>query len=102
MIGARGPLLVQYWNSAQQLDSYPRGQGNEHSKAWAAFYKRATAHPDDVGIWHETYVTQPGQRESLYHATPRMGLAAALGGFRALRSGEETGAKRRAAGAASA
>ena len=31
----------------------------------------------DVGIWHETYLIEPGQYENVYNNMPAFGLAAA-------------------------
>ncbi|XGW00663.1 MAG: DUF4188 domain-containing protein [Leptolyngbya sp. BL-A-14] len=40
-------------------------------------FNRAIGADGSVGIWHETYLIQPGQHESIYANMPVFGLAAA-------------------------
>jgi hypothetical protein len=40
---------------------------------------RESAGSGDIGVWHETYETMPGGRESVYSDMPVFGLAAATG-----------------------
>ena len=40
-------------------------------------YNKALANAGDVGIWHETYLIDPGRHESVYNNMPRFGLGAA-------------------------
>jgi hypothetical protein len=75
-VGPRGPLLVQYWRSAELLQRFARDQDNPHLEAWRRF-NRAVGTSGDVGIWHETYVVAPGAHEAIYANMPRIGLAAA-------------------------
>lgn len=75
-LGARGPLLVQYWRSVEQLEAFARDASLPHHPAWRAFNRRIGA-SGDVGIWHETYVVRAGGWETLYGNMPRFGLAAA-------------------------
>ena len=95
----RGPLLIQYWRSVDQLEACARGRDHAHMPAWAAFMKSSAFSSGAVGIWHETYVTEPGKRESLYFATPSFGLAEAVG-TELVGPDTTTAAKRRASGAA--
>jgi len=78
-IGRWGPVLIQYWRSVEQLEAFARAKDKTHTPAWAAFMKSPAFTDGTVGIWHESYVTQPGSRESLYFATPSFGLADAVG-----------------------
>ena len=73
--GARGPLLVQYWNSHEKLYRYATDQTASHRPAWAAFNRRVRKAPGAVGIWHETYVVE--RAETIYGDMPASGLAAA-------------------------
>lgn len=98
LIGSRGPTVIQYWRSAEHLERWARDKNKSHMPAWAAFYRSASAANGAVGIWHETFVTRPGDRETLYAHTPRFGFAKAASEFRPLVPGEETAAKRRSAG----
>jgi hypothetical protein len=96
-IGPRGPLLVQYWRSVEQLEAFARDASLPHHPAWRAFNRRVGSN-GDVGIWHETYVVRAGAWETLYANMPRSGLAAAGGHIPVAVKGE-TAAERRAAGA---
>lgn len=75
-IGPRGPLVVQYWRSVEQLEAFARDASLPHHPAWRAF-NRAVGSGGDVGIWHETYVVPAGKWETLYGNMPRFGLAQA-------------------------
>jgi Domain of unknown function (DUF4188) len=75
-IGGRGPLMVQYWRSVEQLEAFARDASLPHHPAWRAF-NRAVGGNGDVGIWHETYVVRDGDWETIYGNMPRVGLAAA-------------------------
>ena len=69
-----GTLLVQYWKSFAHLEAYARSHDGEHWPAWVDFNKRMGKSRGDVGIWHETYLVQPGQYEAIYSGMPRHGL----------------------------
>ncbi len=66
-------ILVQYWESAEKLMAYAKATDAEHLPAWKAFNKtsrRTTA----VGIYHETYVVDPGKSENIYVNMPPFGF----------------------------
>jgi hypothetical protein len=84
--GARGPLLVQYWNSHEKLYRFAGDRDAAHRPAWAAFNRRARKTPGAVGIWHETYVVE--RAESIYSGMPISGLAAATSSVPVARRGE--------------
>jgi hypothetical protein len=69
-------MVQQYWDSFDQLLAYAREGAGEHFPAWAAF-NRAVGKDGSVGIWHETYLIEPGKFETVYANMPRFGLAAA-------------------------
>ncbi len=71
--GPRRPMLVQYWRSFDQLESYARGHEGAHWPAWVEFNKRVGS-SGDVGIWHETYLIPAGSHESVYNNVPPTGL----------------------------
>ncbi len=75
-IGPRGVILLQYWRSFEQLEAYARSRDSQHQPAWAWFYKQLGMN-GDIGIWHETYLIQPGQYETIYGNMPPFGLGAA-------------------------
>jgi hypothetical protein len=76
-LGAGGPVIVQYWESADKLYAYAGAPGSEHRPAWADFNRRARKAPGAVGIWHETF--QVSRAESVYVSMPAQGLALATG-----------------------
>jgi len=69
-----GLTLVQYWRSFEQLEGYARSHDGQHWPAWVAFNKRVGGSRGDVGIWHETYLINPGQYECIYSGMPPHGL----------------------------
>lgn len=74
-LGAGGPLVIQYWESADQLYAYAGNPDAGHRPAWAAFNRSARKAPGGVGIWHETFVVD--RAESMYVGMPLTGLAKA-------------------------
>ena len=73
----RPGIVVQYWRSFEDLESYARSRNHAHLPAWANFNKRIAAGSEDVGIWHETYRISPGRYEVVYGNMPAFGLGAA-------------------------
>lgn len=79
-LGLRRTIMLQYWNSFDDLLAYAKDKEGEHFPAWAAFNKAVyAAKSDAVGIWHETYQIQPGGAETIYGNMPVFGLAKAVG-----------------------
>ena len=78
-LAAGGPLVVQYWASADDVHRYARDAGRRHRPAWTTFNARARRAPGAVGIWHELFEAAPGAASSRYVDMPAAGLAAALG-----------------------
>ncbi|AKU16341.1 DUF4188 domain-containing protein [Luteipulveratus mongoliensis] len=76
LFGARGPTVIQYWRSTDDIYRYAGMTDRVHRPAWLEFYRQAKAHPDSVGVWHETYAVPADGHESIYYATPSMGLGA--------------------------
>jgi hypothetical protein len=70
-------MVVQYWNSAEQLGRYARDAHRGHSAAWARFHRSGAAASGDVGLFHETYVVPRDGLESRYANMPAFGLGAA-------------------------
>jgi hypothetical protein len=73
LIGWRGPTLVQYWRSFEDLERFACSPRDTHRAAWKMFYQ-LVADSGAVGIWHETYQVKPGQFECVYVNMPRHGL----------------------------
>ncbi len=72
----RTTMMVQYWESFDALEAYATHKAKEHVPAWGEF-NRLIGSNGDVGIWHETYVVEPGRFECVYNNMPRFGLARA-------------------------
>ncbi len=69
-------IVVQYWRSFDDLLAYAHDKTGEHFPAWAKF-NRTIGNDGSVGIWHETYLVEPGNVECIYGNMPLFGLAAA-------------------------
>ncbi|QXE35444.1 DUF4188 domain-containing protein [Streptomyces sp. GMY02] len=89
--------IVQYWADKERLLAYAYQQDKQHRPAWAAFNRRARNGKQAVGIWHETYIVQAGNYETVYVDMPAYGLGAATGHVPVGRRGE-TSAERLEAG----
>jgi hypothetical protein len=72
----RGPMLVQYWRSYDALERFARDADDPHLASWRAFNRDVGNRPS-VGVWHETYVVEPGRYEGVYRNMPAWGMAAA-------------------------
>ena len=69
-------MLIQYWRGFEELEAYARAPDKAHLPAWQWFNK-ALGSNGDIGIWHETYLIQPGNYENIYNNMPPFGLGAA-------------------------
>lgn len=69
------PTVLQYWDSLENLYTYATDRDGLHLPAWRRFNDTARAHPEAVGIWHETHVVE--RSESVYNAAGELGLAKA-------------------------
>ncbi len=88
----RGPALVQYWRSFEDLERFARDRDDPHMPAWQRF-NRNVGGDGSVGIWHETYLVEPGNYEAIYSNMPVFGLAKATEHVRAV-GGRETARRR--------
>jgi hypothetical protein len=75
-LSGRVILVHEYWESFDKLLAYAHDRSGQHFPAWGAF-NRAIGTDGSVGIWHETYLIEPGKSECVYVNMPRFGLAAA-------------------------
>ncbi|HUH96088.1 MAG TPA: DUF4188 domain-containing protein [Anaerolineales bacterium] len=73
----RGPVLIQYWRSFEDLERFAREPSEPHLGPWKRF-NRAVGSSGIVGIWHETYLVDPDQFECVYGNMPSFGLGAAV------------------------
>jgi len=68
------PVIVQYWQSFDRLESYAKASDRLHLPAWRRFNKALGNARGDVGIWHETYRIAAGSYETIYSGMPPYGL----------------------------
>jgi hypothetical protein len=76
-MSGRVTMVQQYWESFDKLLAYAHDRNGKHFPAWAEFTRRVGYSDGAVGIWHETYLIEPGKSESVYGNMPPFGLAAA-------------------------
>ncbi|MFI4975335.1 MAG: DUF4188 domain-containing protein [Caulobacterales bacterium] len=74
--GFNSATLTQYWRSFEHLEAYARAPERQHLPAWQWFNGKLGSN-GDIGIWHETYLIQPGCYETVYNNMPPYGLGAA-------------------------
>ncbi|OGE30963.1 hypothetical protein A2631_04760 [Candidatus Daviesbacteria bacterium RIFCSPHIGHO2_01_FULL_44_29] len=67
--------VIQYWRSFDELHKFANNPKDEHVKSRRNYYARNS---QDVGIWHETYLIDPKDVESIYINTPTLGLGKAF------------------------
>jgi Domain of unknown function (DUF4188) len=77
MVYWRGVAVIQYWRSFDHLHAYAHARDAKHLPAWAEFNRRIGG-SGTVGIWHESYLVEPGKFETVYANMPRFGLSAAV------------------------
>ena len=88
----RGPALVQYWRSFEDLERFARNPDDPHLPAWQRF-NRTVGSDGTVGIFHETFIVERGNYEAIYGNMPVFGLAKATEHVRAV-GGRETARRR--------
>ncbi|HUO90105.1 MAG TPA: DUF4188 domain-containing protein [Rhizomicrobium sp.] len=69
-------MVQQYWESLDKLLAYSADGSALHQPAWGR-YLRQLSKDDSIGIWHETYLIEPGRYECIYANMPPYGLGAA-------------------------
>lgn len=75
--GGRTTLQLQYWRSFEDLEHFARNPSDTHLEAWKKF-NQAIGSDGTVGIWHETYMIDPNQYETVYGNMPRFGLGGVM------------------------
>ena len=78
-----GVALVQYWRSFEDLERFARDPDDPHLPAWRRF-NRTVKSDGSVGIFHESYLVEPGHHEAIYNNMPVFGLAKATKHVRAV------------------
>lgn len=77
LLSWRGVTMVQYWRSFDDLERFARDVADPHFPAWRRFNQAVGLRNASVGIWHESYLIDPGHGETVYSNVPVFGLAAA-------------------------
>lgn len=77
--GIRNVGFIQYWDSFETLRGYARDSDRLHFPVWQDYYEDGTNQDAAVGIWHETYVVDPAECETVYNNMPLHGLGATDG-----------------------
>ncbi len=75
-LSGRVVMLAQYWRSFEHLEKFARNPSDPHLAAWQEFNQKL-AKSGVVGIFHETYLIEPGKFEAVYSDMPVFGLAQA-------------------------
>ncbi|HEX6709118.1 MAG TPA: DUF4188 domain-containing protein [Rubrobacter sp.] len=88
----RGPVILQYWRSFEDLERFARNPDDPHMPAWQRF-NRIVGKDGSVGIFHETYLVERANYEAIYSNMPVFGLAKATEHVRAV-GGRETARRR--------
>lgn len=68
----RTTLMVSYCRSMEDLMRYATSKTGKHLPAWRSF-NQTVGTSGDVGIWHETYRSRPGDYENVYVTCPPSG-----------------------------
>jgi len=68
----RGPALLQYWRSFEDLERFARNPHDPHMPAWRRF-NRTVGRDGSVGIFHENYIVERGNYEAIYANMPEVG-----------------------------
>lgn len=71
-----GTVTLQYWRSLDELLAYAKDKERAHVPAWQRWI-RQWGLDGAVGIFHETYVIEPGHYENVYVNMPPWGLGRA-------------------------
>lgn len=66
-------------DSFEALRSYARDSDRLHFPAWQDYYQDGIKDDAALGIWHETYVVDPDDYETVYNNMPPHGLGASRG-----------------------
>lgn len=68
-----GAVSIQYWKSVEHLEAYALDREKTHKPTWALYFKKLFTN-QAIGIWHETYLVEGGNYESIYTNMPAHGL----------------------------
>ena len=90
--GFLGAETFLYWRSFDELEKFARNPDDPHMPAWRRF-NRTVGTDGTVGIFHETYIVERANYESVYNNMPVFGLAKATEHVRAV-GGRETARRR--------
>ena len=69
--------VQQYWESFDKLLAYAHDKDGHHFLMQGGVQQTDFKTTKNIGIWHETYLVEPGKFECVYGNMPLFGLAAA-------------------------
>lgn len=75
---ARGVGMMQYWRDFESLEEFARDSERPHLAAWRQLVSQ-TSGDQTFGYWHETYVIDAANSETIYGSMTPFGLGAAVG-----------------------
>jgi len=78
----RGPAVLHYWRSYEDLERFARNPDDPHLPAWRRF-NQLVGTDGSIGIWHESYLVEADHYEAIYNNMPIFGLAEATEHVRA-------------------
>ncbi|MFC5826890.1 DUF4188 domain-containing protein [Nonomuraea insulae] len=73
----RGIGMVQYWRSFEDLERFARQSSDPHVHVWRQ-YNQMVGNDGTFGIWHESYLVDPGRYEAIYDNMPAFGLGTVM------------------------
>ena len=90
----KGPAVVQYWRSFEQLDRFARAGDQPHLPAWKA-WNQAVRASGDAGIWHETFPCTPASTSASTGTCRGWGWRSPASTFRSAQPAERCAPDRR-------
>merc|ERR1712166_1014048 len=75
LLAGKPALIVQYWRSSEHLIKFARNPNTTHWGPWVEYQKKSKALVENgsstpFGVWHETYLVEPGKFEAIYNSVP--------------------------------
>merc|ERR1712166_821878 len=75
LLAGKPALIVQYWRSSEHLIKFARNPNTTHWGPWVEYQKKSKALVEygsstPFGVWHETYLVEPGKFEAIYNSVP--------------------------------
>lgn len=75
---SRGVGMMQYWQDFESLEAFAHDDSQPHLSSWRQLVAQ-TGRDQTFGYWHETYVIDSTNAETIYGSMSPFGLGAAVG-----------------------